>query len=199
MTRSGAPSALNTRLLAIAPSSQPSCAAAAAAVGALSGSSLTSPATPRSRSTAANLEKSTGMWCRLAGASRPRRTTITIETAKPVLRSATSAAVPGRLQLPLGAGRLPHPASAQLGQHSLAEPVRLLQVRVAGQDELRDAQRPVLLDQVGHLGVAADQRGAGAAAHQPDPGPQVRVDLQVPGDAAVPVRRVQRVHPVLAG
>ena len=39
---SGAPSALNTRLLAMAPTSQPSCAAAAAAVGAGSGSSLTS-------------------------------------------------------------------------------------------------------------------------------------------------------------
>ena len=47
--------------------------------------------------------------------------------------------------------------------------------------------------------MAADQCGARAAAHQPDPGPQVRVDLQVPGDAAVPVRRVQRVHAVLAG
>src|ERR1700724_3005477 len=47
--------------------------------------------------------------------------------------------------------RYPAPAPAQLGQHALAEPVRLLQVRVPGQDELRDAQRRVLLDQVGHL------------------------------------------------
>ena len=61
MTSSGAPSALNTRLFAIAPSSQPSWAAAAAAVGALSGSSRTWPGTSRSRSTAANLVKSTGM------------------------------------------------------------------------------------------------------------------------------------------
>jgi hypothetical protein len=61
MTSSGAPSALNTRLFAIAPSSQPSWAAAAAAVGALEGSSRTEPVTPRSRSTAANLAKSTGM------------------------------------------------------------------------------------------------------------------------------------------
>jgi hypothetical protein len=61
MTSSGAPSALNTRLFAIAPISQPSWAAAAAAVGALSGSSRTWPATPASRSTAANFAKSTGM------------------------------------------------------------------------------------------------------------------------------------------
>ena len=61
MTSSGAPSALKTRLLAIAPSSQPSWAAAVAAVGAGSGSSRTSPATPLSRSTAANSVKSTGM------------------------------------------------------------------------------------------------------------------------------------------
>jgi len=52
-TSSGAPSALKTRLLAIAPTSQPSCAAAVAAVGAGSGSSLTSPVTPSSRSTPA--------------------------------------------------------------------------------------------------------------------------------------------------
>src|ERR1700733_190002 len=39
-----------------------------------------------------------------------------------------------------GKGRLPSPALAQQGQHTLAEPVRLLQVRVPGQDELRDAQ-----------------------------------------------------------
>src|SRR6185437_5869591 len=54
-TSSGAPSALKTRLLAIAPTSQPSCAAAVAAVGAGSGSSLMSPVTPSSRSTPATL------------------------------------------------------------------------------------------------------------------------------------------------
>src|SRR5690242_16189928 len=52
-TSSGAPSALKTRLLAIAPTSQPSWAAAVAAVGAGSGSSLTCPVTPRSRSASA--------------------------------------------------------------------------------------------------------------------------------------------------
>jgi hypothetical protein len=61
MTSSGAPSAPKIRLFAIAPTSQPSWAAAVAAVGAGSGSSLTSPATPRFRSTRANGAKSTGM------------------------------------------------------------------------------------------------------------------------------------------
>ena len=59
ITSNGSPpalnTALNTRLLAIAPTSHPSWAAADAAVGARSGSSTTSPETPRSRSTAANL------------------------------------------------------------------------------------------------------------------------------------------------
>src|SRR5262252_2665574 len=52
-TSSGAPSALKTRLLAIAPTSQPSWLAAATAVGAGSGSSLTCPLTPSSRRTSA--------------------------------------------------------------------------------------------------------------------------------------------------
>src|SRR5690606_11492531 len=48
-TSSGAPSASNSRLLAIAPTSQPSCSAAACAVGAGSGSSLIAPVAPLSR------------------------------------------------------------------------------------------------------------------------------------------------------
>ena len=73
-----------------------------------------------------------------------------------------------------GRGMVPAAALAQDGQHALAEPVRLLQVRVPGEDELRDAELGVLLDPLGDLGVAADQGGAGAAAHQADAGPQVR-------------------------
>src|SRR5215831_16145406 len=61
ITSSGAPSAANTRLFAIAPTSHPSCFAAAAAVGAGSGSSRTSPVTPSDLSTPANPEKSTAM------------------------------------------------------------------------------------------------------------------------------------------
>ena len=70
---------------------------------------------------------------------------------------------------------LPHAAGGQDRQHALAEPVRLLQVRVPGQDELVDAQLRVLLDPVGDLGVAADQGRAGPATDQAHPGPQVRV------------------------
>ncbi len=51
----------------------------------------------------------------------------------------------------------------------------------------------VLRDAVGHLLVAADQRGAGPAPHQPDPGPQVGGHQQVRGVAAVQVE-----HPALA-
>ena len=50
-------------------------------------------------------------------------------------------------------------------------------MRVAGEDELVDAELVVLLDPVGDLLVAADQRGAGAAADQADAGPEVGVDL----------------------
>lgn len=59
---------------------------------------------------------------------------------------------------------LPAATSAQDGQHALAEPVGLLQVRVPGQDELGDAERGVLFYPVGDLGVAADQGRARAAA-----------------------------------
>src|ERR1700691_2094646 len=87
---------------------------------------------------------------------------------------------------------------AKQGQDTLAEPVGLLEVRVPGQDELLDAQRGVLLDQVGDLIVAAHQRGAGGAADEADAGPQMRVDLEPPGGPAGLVPGVQRHHPLLA-
>src|SRR5580693_109487 len=87
---------------------------------------------------------------------------------------------------------------AQHWQDALAEPVGLFEVRVTGQDELLDAQRRILLDQVGDLLVAADQRGAGAAADEADAGPQVRVDLELPGGPAGPVPGMQRQHALLA-
>ena len=67
--------------------------------------------------------------------------------------------------------------------------------RGAGSPDRTNSSIPsavVLLDPVGDLGVAADQRRTGAAAHQPDARPQVRVDLQVVAAAAV-----QREHPPL--
>ena len=96
-----------------------------------------------------------------------------------------------------GAGLAPEAAAFEDGQHALAEPVGLLQVRVAGEDELGDADARVLLDQVRDLLVAADQGRAGAAADQADAGPEVRVDLEVAEVAAV-AAVVQRAHPLLA-
>ncbi|EGJ79002.1 putative alkanesulfonate monooxygenase [Streptomyces sp. Tu6071] len=89
-------------------------------------------------------------------------------------------------------GGPPQSPALQERQHPLAEPVRLLQVRVAGEDELVDAHRVVLLDEPGHLLVRADHRGARAAPHEPDARPQVRVDLQRVAPPAV-----EREHPPL--
>ena len=86
-----------------------------------------------------------------------------------------------------GDGRRVGPQAALLEdrQHALAEPVGPLEVRVGREDELVDAERGVLLDPVGDLLVAADQRGAGTAADQADAGPDVGVDLQAVARAAV--------------
>src|SRR3979409_2086415 len=54
--------------------------------------------------------------------------------------------------------------TGKLRADTLGEPVRLLQVRVPGQDELVNPVRVVLLDEIGDLGVAADERGPRAAA-----------------------------------
>ena len=51
-------------------------------------------------------------------------------------------------------------------------------MRVAGEDELVDAERVVLADSLRDLVEASDQRRAGAAAKQPDACPQVGVDLE---------------------
>src|SRR5690606_40701892 len=75
--------------------------------------------------------------------------------------------------------------TAQFGEHPFPDPVRLLQVRVSGQDELVDAERVVLLDPVGHLGVTADEGGARTTPYETDACPQVRGDLLVLARAAV--------------
>ena len=93
----------------------------------------------------------------------------------------------------VGVRVLPQAALGQHRQHALAEPVGALEVRVRREHELVDADRVVLLDPVGDLLVAADQRGAGAAADQADAGPDVGVDLEVVLAAAVEVE-----HPALA-
>src|SRR3954463_3839821 len=66
--------------------------------------------------------------------------------------------------LPLGV--LEQAALAQDREHALADAVGLLQVRIAGEDELVDARLVVLGDAIGDLLVAAHQRGAGAAADE---------------------------------
>ena len=68
-------------------------------------------------------------------------------------------------------------ASGEGGYDALGELPRLLEVRVAGEDEVVDAEVGVLADPLGDLFVRADQRGAGAAAHEADARPQVGCHL----------------------
>src|SRR3954452_6143829 len=74
---------------------------------------------------------------------------------------------------------------AQDRHDALAEPVRLFEVRVAGEDELVEADAVVLDDAVRDLFVGTDDRGADATAHEPDAGPDVRVDGELVAIAAV--------------
>src|SRR3954453_18777447 len=67
---------------------------------------------------------------------------------------------------------------------AFAEPVRLLEVRIAGEDELVEAEFLVLANPVGDLVEGADERGPDAAAHEPDAGPHVRGDRQALRGAA---------------
>ena len=92
-----------------------------------------------------------------------------------------------------GGGPGEQPGLAQPRDHALAEPVRLLEVGLARQDEVVEAELVVLGDALGDLVVAADQRGAGAAAHEAEAGPEVGRD-----DEVVAAPAVQRRHAVLA-
>ena len=90
------------------------------------------------------------------------------------------------------------PFSTQQRHDALTEPVRLLDVRVAGQDELVDPRPVVLLEPVRDLLVAADQRRTGAAADQAHAGPQVGRHLELRASVyGTPV--AQRQHPLLPG
>ena len=64
---------------------------------------------------------------------------------------------------------------------------------MAGEDELVEAEAVVFLDAVRDLLVAADQRGAGATAHEPDARPEVWCH-----DQAVAPAAVQGGHTLLA-
>src|SRR5690348_16572342 len=81
-------------------------------------------------------------------------------------------------------------------QDLLADPPGLLEVWIAGEDELVEAEGGVLRDALGHLLVAADQSRRRALADQPDAGPQVGRDLQAAG-AGADRAAVQRGHPGL--
>src|SRR5882757_7024128 len=95
------------------------------------------------------------------------------------------AAARRRFSAVVEAGPAPEAAPLEQRQHALAEPVELLEVRIAGEDELFDPHLGVLGDPLGDLLVAADQRRAGAAAAEADPGPEVRRDLEMCRRAAV--------------
>ena len=56
-------------------------------------------------------------------------------------------------------------------QHQLAEAIGFFKMRVTREDEGIDAEPPVFVDALGDRGGIADQRRAGAAAHQADAGP----------------------------
>ncbi len=92
-------------------------------------------------------------------------------------------------------------AEAELREQQFGDAVGLLEMRVAGADDRIDADRLVFADALGDLVRRADQRGAGAAAHQPDAGPQVGRDEQPVAAAAMQLGHAalaDRIH-LLAG
>ena len=66
-------------------------------------------------------------------------------------------------------------------------------MRVAGADHRVDPRRLILAQALGHRLGRADERGAGAGAHEADAGPEVRADLEPVAAAAM-----QGEHPLLA-
>ena len=90
-------------------------------------------------------------------------------------------------------GALRRVRQRQQREDQLGEAVGFLEMRVAGQDEGVDADRPVLLHPRRDFLGRADQRRSGAAAHQADAGPEVGADHELVAPAAM-----QRAHPALA-
>src|ERR1700742_3028406 len=93
--------------------------------------------------------------------------------------SATECCGPDPTLVVMVSGVSPQAEWLEPGQHPFPEPVGLLEVRVSRQDELLDADGPILEDALRHLGVAPYQRGPGPAAHEADPGPQVGSHLEI--------------------
>ena len=73
-------------------------------------------------------------------------------------------------------------AFAQDRHDALAEPVRLFEVGVTGQDELLESQLVVLRYAIGDFAAAADQRCAGATADETDARPHIGMDLEAAGE-----------------
>src|SRR4051794_22292083 len=81
---------------------------------------------------------------------------------------------------------------AQHGHDAFAEPVRLFEVRVAGEDELGEPELVVFGNAIGDLVVGTYERGTDPAAHESDSGPHVRIH-----DQPIRVTAVQRRHALL--
>src|SRR4051812_23308092 len=81
----------------------------------------------------------------------------------------------------------------QFREQQLRRAVGLLQMRVAGEDERLDAKLGIFLHALRDRIRVAHQRRSGAAAHQPDSGPEIWADLQ-----AVTTALVERGHAPLA-
>ena len=82
----------------------------------------------------------------------------------------------------------------QQRHHQLSKTVRLLQMWIAGEDEVSHAQRLILTNALRHLLRAAHQRGPRPTAHQAHAGPQIRRDAQI-----VAATVMQCAHSRLAG
>src|SRR5436190_2073804 len=83
-------------------------------------------------------------------------------------------------------------------EYQISKPIGLLEMRIARQDEGVDAELPVLCQPGGHDLRVADQRCAGPAANESDPGPQVRADLELVAPATVQLDHASladRIHP----
>src|SRR5437867_5096690 len=90
-------------------------------------------------------------------------------------------------------GALEQPSLAEDGQYPLREAVRLLEMRLAGQDQVIHPDGVVLLDSLGHLFMAADECRGGTRPDEAVACPQVGIDLQGVGAPAM-----EGGHPPLA-
>ncbi len=81
---------------------------------------------------------------------------------------------------------------ADQGEHVFTDGVRLLKVRMPGEDELVQPELVVLEDSLGDLFVAPDQRRPGPRANEANSGPEIRTHLEF-----APGSTVEGEHPLL--